>query len=190
MAASRRSTKLHLCQHWMLDYHRAASDVNRSMGLKIKTEPSMSRTLVSSTSFGTPASPPKARASFGRQMPFFIGVAGKHHTASKAPPSAMTQLMRLLTTAGGTASGKTTVCDHIMQRLHDQCVVMLSQDSFYRGLTEEEHQNAHSEFRIISLPAYDMCSLNQRLINQNRPAGTHLQAPASYKLLQPPVPVA
>lgn len=35
-----------------------------------------------------------------------------------------------------------------MQRLHDQCVVMLSQDSFYRGLTEHEHQNAHSEFAV------------------------------------------
>lgn len=43
-----------------------------------------------------------------------------------------------LLNAGGTASGKTTVCDRIMQRLHDQCVVMLSQDSFYRGLTPEE----------------------------------------------------
>eukprot|EP00195_Chlamydomonas_chlamydogama_P006679 CAMPEP_0202904784 /NCGR_PEP_ID=MMETSP1392-20130828/31085_1 /ASSEMBLY_ACC=CAM_ASM_000868 /TAXON_ID=225041 /ORGANISM="Chlamydomonas chlamydogama, Strain SAG 11-48b" /LENGTH=471 /DNA_ID=CAMNT_0049592593 /DNA_START=103 /DNA_END=1515 /DNA_ORIENTATION=+ len=41
--------------------------------------------------------------------------------------------------AGGTASGKTTVCDRIMQRLNDQCVVMLSQDSFYRSLTPEEH---------------------------------------------------
>lgn len=51
---------------------------------------------------------------YHRSQPFFIGVAG------------------------GTASGKTTVCDCIMQRLHDQCVVMLSQDSFYRGLTEEE----------------------------------------------------
>ncbi len=73
--------------------------------------------------------------------------------------------------AGGTASGKTTVCNDIMQRLHDQvawnfrpheplirrslklsrlagsadtaavsmqCVVMLSQDSFYRGLSTEE----------------------------------------------------
>ena len=47
----------------------------------------------------------------------------------------------LLTNAGGTASGKTTVCDQIMQRLHDQCVVMLSQDSFYRGLTPEECKN-------------------------------------------------
>lgn len=40
--------------------------------------------------------------------------------------------------AGGTASGKTTVCDYIMQRLHEQRVVILSQDSFYRGLTQEE----------------------------------------------------
>jgi hypothetical protein len=34
--------------------------------------------------------------------------------------------------AGGTASGKTTVCDKLMQRLHDQCAVLLNQDSFYR----------------------------------------------------------
>ncbi|KAL6769659.1 hypothetical protein ACKKBG_A31880 [Auxenochlorella protothecoides x Auxenochlorella symbiontica] len=44
--------------------------------------------------------------------------------------------------AGGTASGKTTVCDLIMQNLHDQCVVMLSQDSFYCGLTPEQSANA------------------------------------------------
>ena len=109
----------------MLDHHRAASDINRLMGLKVKTEPPTNGTLISSVSLGTPSSPSKARANFGRQMPFFIGVAG------------------------GTASGKTTVCDHIMQRLHDQCVVMLSQDSFYRGLTEHEHHNAHCESLII-----------------------------------------
>ena len=34
---------------------------------------------------------------------------------------------------GGTASGKTTVCDLIMQRLHDQCVVMLSQGLVLSG---------------------------------------------------------
>ena len=32
-----------------------------------------------------------------------------------------------------------------MQRLHDQCVVMLSQDSFYRGLTPEECKNVKGE---------------------------------------------
>ena len=53
--------------------------------------------------------------------------------------------------AGGTASGKTTVCDQIMQRLHDQCVVMLSQDSFYRGLTPEECKNikGKSAFQVF-----------------------------------------
>ena len=86
--------------------------------------------------------------------------------------------------AGGTASGKTTVCDQIVQRLHgasffyfsppasslnflnfintathllslyspwtaDQCVVMLAQDSFYRGLTPEEKADVASESSIV-----------------------------------------
>ena len=50
----------------------------------------------------------------GRNEPFLIGVAG------------------------GTASGKTTVCDQIIQRLKDQRVALIAQDSFYRGLTDEE----------------------------------------------------
>eukprot|EP00250_Pteridium_aquilinum_P000409 c10452_g1_i1 orf=103-1191(+) len=40
--------------------------------------------------------------------------------------------------AGGTASGKTTVCDMIIQQLHDHRVVLVNQDSFYRGLTPTE----------------------------------------------------
>ncbi|KAL5178135.1 Uridine kinase-like protein 4 [Glycine soja] len=40
--------------------------------------------------------------------------------------------------AGGAASGKTTVCDMIIQQLHDQRVVLVNQDSFYNNLTEEE----------------------------------------------------
>lgn len=52
---------------------------------------------------GSPACTPR-----GRRQPFIIGVAG------------------------GTASGKTTVCDRIMHRLQDQSVVMLSQVSRYR----------------------------------------------------------
>lgn len=97
----------------------STADAKKGMGLKIKTEASNGASMAALT-LGIPVSPSRSRASFGRAMPFFIGVAG------------------------GTASGKTTVCDYIMQRLHDQCVVMLSQDSFYRGLTEDEHENAHS----------------------------------------------
>jgi uridine kinase len=47
----------------------------------------------------------------------------------------MVVLVLVLLLACPAASGKTTVCDRIVQRLHDQCVVMLNQDSFYRTLT-------------------------------------------------------
>ncbi|KAG5381658.1 hypothetical protein IGI04_033128, partial [Brassica rapa subsp. trilocularis] len=40
--------------------------------------------------------------------------------------------------AGGTASGKTTVCDMIMSQLHDQRVVLVNQDSFYHSLSAEK----------------------------------------------------
>ncbi|CBI15643.3 hypothetical protein VitviT2T_025692 [Vitis vinifera] len=44
---------------------------------------------------------------------------------------------------GGTASGKTTVCDMIIQQLHDHRVVLVNQDSFYRGLTAKELEDVH-----------------------------------------------
>lgn len=44
---------------------------------------------------------------------------------------------------GGTASGKTTLCREIFQNLSviDDCI-LLSMDNFYKGLTEEEHDDA------------------------------------------------
>lgn len=48
----------------------------------------------------------------------------------------------VIAVAGGTASGKTTVCDLIMQRLHDQCVAIVAQDSFYKVLTPAERELA------------------------------------------------
>ncbi|PIN09795.1 Armadillo/beta-Catenin/plakoglobin [Handroanthus impetiginosus] len=50
--------------------------------------------------------------------------------------------------SGGTASGKTTVCDMIIQQLHDHRVVLVNQDSFYRGLTPEELKHAHEHFLV------------------------------------------
>lgn len=40
--------------------------------------------------------------------------------------------------AGGSASGKTTVCQEIIESLSNKRVVVISQDSFYRNLTQEE----------------------------------------------------
>ncbi|KAH9743560.1 Uridine kinase-like protein 1 [Citrus sinensis] len=55
--------------------------------------------------------------------------------------------------SGGTASGKTTVCDMIIQQLHDHRVVLVNQDSFYRGLTPEESERVH-EYNFDH-PAFD-----------------------------------
>ncbi|KAH9609082.1 hypothetical protein KSS87_021842 [Heliosperma pusillum] len=56
--------------------------------------------------------------------------------------------------SGGTASGKTTVCDMIIQQLHDHRVVLVNQDSFYRGLTAEELERA-TEYNFDHPDAFD-----------------------------------
>ncbi|KAM0995684.1 hypothetical protein ACFX13_005835 [Malus domestica] len=56
--------------------------------------------------------------------------------------------------AGGAASGKTTVCDMIIQQLHDQRVVLVNQDSFYHNLTEEELKRVH-EYNFDHPDAFD-----------------------------------
>ncbi|RWR84873.1 uridine kinase-like protein 3 [Cinnamomum micranthum f. kanehirae] len=56
--------------------------------------------------------------------------------------------------AGGAASGKTTVCDMIIQQLHDQRVVLVNQDSFYHNLSEEELMRVH-EYNFDHPDAFD-----------------------------------
>ncbi|XP_021315801.1 uridine kinase-like protein 3 isoform X2 [Sorghum bicolor] len=55
----------------------------------------------------------------GHQEPFVIGVAG------------------------GASSGKSTVCKMIIDQLRDQRVVVVTQESFYYGLTDEELVHVH-----------------------------------------------
>ncbi|KAL2528951.1 Uridine kinase-like protein 5 [Forsythia ovata] len=56
--------------------------------------------------------------------------------------------------AGGTASGKTTVCNMIISQLHDQRVVLVNQDSFYHSLTNEQLQKVH-EYNFDHPDAFD-----------------------------------
>ncbi|KAL2505240.1 Uridine kinase-like protein 5 [Abeliophyllum distichum] len=56
--------------------------------------------------------------------------------------------------AGGTASGKTTVCNMIISQLHDQRVVLVNQDSFYHSLTNEQLQRVH-EYNFDHPDAFD-----------------------------------
>ena len=106
----------------------------------------------------------RLRSTRGRSQPFFIGVAGErglregrgaHATVPRAlPPASPFRAHLPLPSPGGTASGKTTVVEDICQRLHDQCVVMLAQDSFYRGLTPVEAANVH-EYNFDAPDAFD-----------------------------------
>ncbi|KAL6567681.1 Uridine kinase-like protein 4 [Orobanche gracilis] len=56
--------------------------------------------------------------------------------------------------AGGAASGKTTVCDMIIEQLRDQRVVLVNQDSFYHNLTSEELKKVH-EYNFDHPDAFD-----------------------------------
>ena len=68
----------------------------------------------------------------------------------------------LIGVAGGTASGKTTVCDLIMHNLQEKRVVLIAQDSYYRGLTPEEHDNV-SSYNFDHPDAIDVKSLVETL---------------------------
>jgi len=57
--------------------------------------------------------------------------------------------------AGGTASGKTTVCHCIVENLGGQRVVLLSLDEFYRDLTPEEVENI-TEVNFDEPSAFDI----------------------------------
>ncbi|VDN89218.1 unnamed protein product [Brugia pahangi] len=58
----------------------------------------------------------------------------------------MTKVPFIIGVAGGTASGKSSVCSRIMEKLgkaHERRVVTISQDSFYRSLSDEEIRKAN-----------------------------------------------
>jgi uridine kinase len=61
----------------------------------------------------------------------------------------------LIGVAGGTASGKTTVCKNIIEKLRVRWVLLLSMDSFYRVLSKEELDNV-SEYNFDHPNAFDI----------------------------------
>lgn len=87
--------------------------------------------------------------------------------------------------AGCAASGKTTVCDMIIEQLHDQQVVLVNQDSFYHSLTSEELSKVHEynfdhpdafdtekllsamemlkQWKAVDIPKYDFKSYNNSM---------------------------
>jgi len=76
----------------------------------------------------------------------------------------------VLGVAGGTASGKTSVCQMIIAALKDRRVSLISQDSFYRSLTQEEKATV-SEYNFDHPDAFDWALMNQTLseLKQGKP---------------------
>ncbi|XP_056169774.1 uridine kinase-like protein 5 isoform X2 [Syzygium oleosum] len=92
--------------------------------------------------------------------------------AARAPPFKQPFVIGV---AGGTASGKTTVCNMIISQMHHERVVLVNQDSFYHSLSDEKLQKVHEyNFdhpelllscmeklklgREVSIPGYDFKS--------------------------------
>ncbi|CAF4163442.1 unnamed protein product, partial [Rotaria magnacalcarata] len=67
---------------------------------------------------------------------------------------------------GGSASGKTTVAQHIVEKLNVPWVTLLSMDSFYKVLTEEQHEQANMNNHNFDHPdAFDFDLLIETLKN-------------------------
>ncbi|WOL16148.1 uridine kinase-like protein 1, chloroplastic isoform X1 [Canna indica] len=103
----------------------------------------------------TPSSPSSAKAALflqSSEQPF----SASSYSAAAAAADTAAALRRpfVIGVSGGTASGKTTVCDMIIQQLHDHRVVLVNQDSFYRGLTAEESEHVH-EYNFDHPDAFD-----------------------------------
>jgi len=73
--------------------------------------------------------------------PFMIGVGGECYWMRIVWCCCLMLMMIGLVWKGGTASGKTTVCQKIIQKLNVSWAVVLSTDRYYRTLSAEEKAN-------------------------------------------------
>ncbi|XP_076885132.1 uridine kinase-like protein 5 [Bidens hawaiensis] len=75
--------------------------------------------------------------------------------ANGLPAQNITKVPFIIGVAGGTASGKTTVCNVIMSRLHDRRVVLINQDSFYHCFSDEQSANSQ-DYNFDHPDSFDM----------------------------------
>eukprot|EP01120_Amphizonella_sp_Union-15-10_P001398 TRINITY_DN1147_c0_g2_i1.p1 TRINITY_DN1147_c0_g2~~TRINITY_DN1147_c0_g2_i1.p1 ORF type:complete len:317 (+),score=38.05 TRINITY_DN1147_c0_g2_i1:216-1166(+) len=86
---------------------------------------------------------------------FFLGRSKDNKT---------TKSVFIIGIAGGTASGKTSVCELIIQQLSTERVVTISLDSFYKPLTHKQLENV-SEYNFDIPDAFDWDLLQETLHN-------------------------
>jgi len=131
-------------------------DVSRTNhGTQTPSKVKLARTSIDAMSLNAPGSPDTAAV--GSPTRYFTKMLENNCSAGKARRALNGEYATptdervsncggnrepfLIGVAGGTASGKTTVCDLIMQNLQEQRVVLIAQDSFYRPLTKLEREN-------------------------------------------------
>ncbi|XP_042062959.1 uridine kinase-like protein 5 [Salvia splendens] len=74
--------------------------------------------------------------------------------SGREPDQSPLKVPFIIGVAGGTASGKTTVCDMIIAHLRDQRVVLVNQDAFYRSLNNEQLKKV-GEYNFDHPDAFD-----------------------------------
>lgn len=157
------------------------------------------REIVQSQSLPTSGTNRVARESFGTNVSSHVlgsspRSAGGYMIGTKARTHKQTAPF-FIGVAGGTASGKTSLCDQVAQRLNDTCVVLLSQDSFYKELNEEESAQARmSNYNFDHPNAFDLPLLLEVLnvLKQGKPANVpiydftrHARDPGYSKRVEP-----
>ena len=65
--------------------------------------------------------------------------------------------------SGGTASGKTSVCEIIKEEFGQKCC-LVAFDSFYKGLSEEDHKDA-ANYNFDSPNALDFDLAYEKILN-------------------------
>lgn len=99
--------------------------------------------------------------------PTKLANAFSNATLDRACPKELRAPPFLIGVAGGTASGKTTVCEKIREALADDRVVIISMDNFYRPLTQEERANVE-DFNFDHPSAFDEAEIARCLDNLKR----------------------
>lgn len=86
--------------------------------------------------------------------PFIIGVAGLCASLTLNPLIVSSQIL------GGTAGGKTTVCNEVVKRLNVPWVALVSMDRFYRPLTPDERARV-ADYNFDHPDAFDWPLMRQ-----------------------------
>ena len=89
--------------------------------------------------------------SVGQSVEVYVPSTGQHCQLPDLPDKRYAHTMEKTTICGGSASGKTTVANKIISELDVPWVTLLSMDSFYKVLNENQHrQAAINEVRYFS----------------------------------------